>query len=92
MEKMVVGSIITAVTLAGSGWGAHEYLSNTYAPVGMVQVSGAKADYVLDIQLENLVRQAAFLESKSNKTPDEINQLNYLRKQIEDARRVRSGK
>jgi len=90
MDKIVIGSVLTAATLAGGGWGAHEYLSQNYAPADKVYVVGAKADYILDIQLENLVRQVAVLEQKKNKTAEEINQLNYLRKQVEDARKVRA--
>lgn len=89
MDKVVIGSILTAASLAGGGWGAHVYLAENYAPVEKVQIAGAKADYVLDMQLENLVRQAAYLEQKQKKTQEELNQLNYIRKQIEDARKVR---
>lgn len=90
MDKIVIGSIITAATLAGGGWGAHEYLSENFASAESVKVAGAKADYIIDIQQENIVKQIANLERKQNKTAEELNQLDYLRNLLNDMRKVRS--
>jgi len=85
----IVGTLVTG--LAFGGWAARDYLDD-FASKGEVQVAAAKADYVLDRQMEDLVRQIAWLERKPNKTQEEFNQLKYLRRLLENMRKVRSGK
>jgi len=87
----MVASLLTAGTIAGAGWSAHDYLTDSFASKETMMVVGVKADYLLDLQTENLVRQVAHLENKKNKTPDEIEHLRYLRQQIETLRKTRAG-
>lgn len=92
-EKLVSGLLATLVTgLAFGGWHLHSYVTEELASKDEVQVAGAKADYVLDRQIEATVKQIAFLEQKTVLTPAELKQLEYLRKQLEIMREVRRGK
>ena len=86
----ILGTVIT--TLAFGGWTVKDYVDTELASKGEVQVAGLKADFVLDQQMAALIAQIAYLERKGKKTQDEINQLNYLRRQLEIMRKVRSGK
>ena len=90
--KVGIGAFALVSTLAGGGWGAHEYVTNNLASKEAVEVVENKADYVLDQQMAALIAQIAYLEQKKNKTADEINQLNYLRKQLDSMRKVRSAR
>jgi len=77
-----------AMAVGGAGFGAHEYLFNTFAE----KVAGAKVDFVLDRQMSAVSAEIGYLERKPNKTTGEIEQLRWLREQLEQMRRVRSGK
>lgn len=92
MNTPIIASLLTAASIAGAGWGAHTYLTDTYAERADVNLAGAKADFVLDRQMAALIAEIAYLERKPNKTPGEIEQLRWLREQLELMRRVRSGK
>ena len=92
MNATIIASMLSAASIAGAGWGAHVYLSDTYAERGQVQLAGAKADFVLDRQMAAIIAEIAYLERKPNKTPGEIEQLRYLREQLDQMRRVRMGK
>lgn len=98
MTKIVAAYLALAATLAGAGWGTHEYLSGNYQPrgdyarKGDVQLAGAKADFVIDRQMASIITEIAYLQRKKNKTQDELEQLRWLRKQLEEMRRVRSGR
>ena len=86
----IFGTVVT--TLALGGWAARDYVDNNLASKDEVVVAGVKADFVIDQQMAALIAQISYLERKQRKTQDEINQLNYLRQQLETMRRVRSGK
>ena len=92
MMNAYVTGILSLAAVAGSGWGAHEYLHDTFAPREVVLVAGAKADYLIQVQEESLVRQIADLERRPRLTSTEREHLNNLRKQLEEIRRVRRGK
>ena len=81
----------TVMALALGGWSAHGFVQSL-ATKEEVLLAGGKADYVLDRQIEALVAQIAQLERKVNLTPSELNQLNYLRGQLDRMRKVRDGK
>jgi hypothetical protein len=90
--KLLSSLAAGAVAIAGAGWGAHSYLAETYAERGQVQLAGAKADFVLDRQMAAIIGEISYLERKQNKTPGEIEQLRWLREQLDQMRRVRAGK
>lgn len=92
MNTALLASLGAALSVAGAGWGAHTYLSETYAERGQVQLAGAKADFVLDRQMASLIAEIAYLERKQNKTAAEIEQLRWLREQLDQMRRVRAGR
>jgi hypothetical protein len=92
MNATIIASLVSAASIAGAGWGAHVYLSDTYAERGQVQLAGAKADFVLDRQMAAIISEIAYLERVPNPTPAQLAQLQYLRQQLEQMRRVRAGK
>ena len=92
-EKLLAGLLAIIVSgLAFGGWHLHSFISENLASKEDVQVAEGKADYVLDRQMEATVKQIAFLEKKPNKSPAELQQLDYLRRQLELMRQVRKGK
>ena len=92
MIKLLLTAGGIAATVAGAGWGTHAYLTETFADRGSVQVAEAKADFVLDRQMGALISEIAFLERKRNPTPGELERLRFLRSQLDQMRRVRTGK
>jgi methionine-rich copper-binding protein CopC len=92
MTKEIVAGILGVLSVAGGGFGAHEYLTSTFADKESVELAGAQVQFVLDEQIASLVSQIAVLEKKRNKSPEEINQLDYLRKRLEHVRAVQRGK
>lgn len=86
----ILGSVIMA--LAFGGWAARDFVDTKLASKDQVVVVGLKADFVIDQQMAAVIGQIAYLERKPRKTQDEINQLNYLRQQLDIMRKVRSGK
>lgn len=88
----MVKILTAAATVAAFGWGAHEYVSATYASSTDVVVAQAQIQFILDRQISALVREIAYLERKKNKTAEEWDQLRLLRQQLQELRRVRAGK
>ena len=86
----LVGTAVAG--LAFGGWAARDYIDERLASKEAVIVAGAKADFVLDRQMEAVIAQIAYLERKPKLTPVEVNQLNYLRQQLQEMRRVRAAK
>jgi hypothetical protein len=92
-EKLLMGLLGTLVAgLAFGGWHLNGYIATNLASKNEVRAVTAKADILMDQRIEALVGQIAFLERKSNKTLEELNQLEYLRKQLEIMRDVQRGK
>jgi len=90
---------VVVLGLAGGGWGAHTFVSEKLASkediavhTQDIEVAGGKADYVLDRQMESVIKQISFLERKRDMTPSEVEQLRYLREQLKIMRQVRAGK
>jgi hypothetical protein len=93
LTKELVGIVFAAAgATGGAGWGAHEYLTSTFADKESVELAGAQVQFVLDQQIESIVSQIAVLERKRNKSTEEINHLDYLRKRLEHVRAVQRGK
>lgn len=93
LTKELAGIVVTAALgTGGAGWGAHEYLTSRFADKESVELAGAQVQFVLDEQIASLVSQIAVLERKRNKSPEEINHLDYLRKRLEHVRAVQRGK
>lgn len=91
MNLTTVISLSTLVTAIGGGgfWFATEL--NTKADHSEVQVVSAKADYALDKQIEYILAQINKLVAKKNKTPDDFEQLRYLREELKRLREIRRG-
>lgn len=90
--KLVAWLAAGSFSVGTVGWGAHEYLHDTFAERGAVLVAGAKADFVIDRQMAATASEIGYLERKQNKTQDDRDRLRYLREQYEQMRRVRSGR
>ena len=86
----LVGTLVLGTV--GGGWYARDYIDTRLASKEEVQLAGNKADFVLDQQMAALIGQIGYLERKATKTAGERQQLDYLRKQLEHMRNVRSGK
>lgn len=86
----LIGILVTS--LAFAGWHVRDYIDAKLATKEEVILAGAKADYVIDRQMEAIIAQIAYLERKGRLTPGEVNQLNYLRQQLMELRRVRAAK
>lgn len=86
----IFGMLVTGLALGG--WGAHEYLYSKFAGKEEVLLAGAKADFVLDRQMESIINELAYLERKTNLTNAELVRLQYLRVQLEQMRKVRTGR
>jgi len=84
--------LVTAATLAAAGWGGHEYMTEKYAGRDDVKVAMLQSQFVLDLQIELIVKKIARLESLPSLTPTEIEELRYLRGQLAIMRRVRAGR
>ena len=57
-----------------------------------IEAVEAKANSSLDKQMEQQIRQINNLEQKKNKTPDDVEQLRYMREQLKADRELRSIK
>ena len=86
----ILGTVVTG--LAFGGWAARDYIEERLASKEDVVVAGVKADYALDQQMAALIAQISYLERKKNKSAEEINQLDYLRNQLQIMRNIRKGK
>lgn len=92
-EALLWGILATVVTsLAFGGWTVRDFVSEKLASKDDVIIAQAKADFVLDRQMEAIIGQIAYLERKAFRTPTEQQQLNFLREQLAQMRRVRAGK
>lgn len=86
----LLGLAITG--MSSGGWYANDYIHTKLASKEAVVVAGAKADFVIDKQIESVISQINHIESKKKKTQEDLNQLDYLRKQLEIMRQIRRGK
>lgn len=91
MNLTALSAAIGLVATVGGGgvWFANEL--NAKATHEEVQVVGVQAEYALDKHLEYILSQINRLERKSHKTPDDVEQLRYLREELKRLREVRQG-
>jgi len=92
VTKEIVAGILGLASVAGGGFGAHEWLESRYAKQGAVLVAAGQATYVLDRQMQALLRDINRLEEKKNKTRDDRDTLKYLRETLKEMQEVRKGK
>jgi len=92
MINPIAASVAAAISLAGAGWGAHEYLTTSYAERNFVLVMDQRQQYILELQIERIVKQIAHLERIPIKSPTELEQLRYLREKLSNIRRVQRGR
>lgn len=85
----ILSTSIGIVSAIGAGGYALSEKLGEKATVEQVMVAEGKADYVLDVQMTNQLRQINRLEEKSNKTQDDREQLRYLREDLKEMREVR---
>jgi len=86
MDVKMISAVVTfLITIGSAGWWA----KSTLATKDEVIVADSKGSTALDLQMENLIKQIARLESKPNKTPDELAQLRYWREQLARLRQIR---
>jgi len=82
------GALGIITTLGGGGyWVATELTAK--ADHAEVVAVNAKAEFVMDKQMESMLAQINKLEQKQGKTPDDIEQLRYLRDELKRLRDIR---
>lgn len=64
----------------------------TFAKAAEVRVVENKADFVMDVQIDNLHADIVRLEIKRHKTASERQHLDYLRKKLANMKKVRNVK
>ncbi len=53
-----------------------------------ITITEAKADYILDIQIQSLLAQIQRIQSKPQKTIDDREQVKYLREEVKRIREI----
>jgi len=86
--KIVAGLLGSAVAV---GYGGHVILEEK-ADRQDVVVAGAKVDFIYDKMIESKYEKIITLDKKVNKSPDELEQLRYLRKEVDRLREVKEKK
>jgi len=92
IESVGIKIILAAGSFVAAGWGAHEYLTTSYAERNFVLVMDQRQQYILELQIERIVKQIAHLERIPIKSPTELEQLRYLREKLSNIRRVQRGR
>jgi len=96
MTKEIFAGILGLASVAGGGFGAHEWLESRYAKQDAVLVAGAQLNYVLTRSEAAIVREIAVLEREQERlgklTPTQRDRLVTLREELREAREVRKGK
>ena len=86
--KIAIGLLSSA---AAVGYGGHVLLDEK-ADRQEVVIAGAKVDFIYDKMIESKYEKIVTLDKKVNKTPDELEQLRYLRKEVDRLREVKEKK
>jgi hypothetical protein len=96
MTKEIVAGILGLASVAGGGFGAHEWLESRYAKQDAVLVAGAQVNYIMTRQESAIVREIAILEREQERlgrlTPTQRDRLANLREELREIREVRKGK
>ena len=99
MSLTTIVSTISALTVIGGVAGGGYWFSENVPTKDDIKVvelkveaQDAKTNYLYDTQMESQVKQINRLESKTSKTLDEIEQLRFLREELNTQRKMRSVK
>jgi hypothetical protein len=86
----ILGSVVVA--LAFGGWATANFIHEELASKDAVVVAQVKADHALDLHLQSLMDQKARLQAKQRKSSEDVRQIDYLQREIDRLRQIRSGK
>lgn len=88
MNITTLSTLVSVIAAIGGGgyWVAKEVATHEE-----VQVAESKADFSLDKHQEYILEQINRLELKKQKSPDDLEQLRYLRDELKRLREVRKG-
>jgi peptidoglycan hydrolase CwlO-like protein len=86
--QIIIASIGLVSTVGGGGYWVADTLGDKADKSEVIAVS-LKAEYIMDKQIESLYAQIVKIESKPHKTPDDIQQLQYLREELQRLREIR---
>jgi len=75
-----------------AAFGGFFWLNDTFATRESVVVVQVQTNTLFDKQMEQTLRQINELERKKNKTADDRQHLDYLRKELEGMRQIKKGK
>ena len=75
-------------TIGGGGYWVADTLGDKADKSEVIAVS-LKAEYIMDKQIESLYAQIIRIEQKPHKTPDDLQQLQYLRDELQRLREIR---
>jgi len=95
MILKTIAALVAVGTMVGAGWGANKYLATKdelMLAEAKIERVKAQTDYTMDRQMFAVLRDINRLEEKKNKTPDDLEQLRFLREQLKEMREVRKGK
>ncbi|GMQ79400.1 MAG: hypothetical protein BMS9Abin02_1988 [Anaerolineae bacterium] len=92
--KMMISLVGLVTTLSGAGWWASQTLATNDRvdeAEQQTKLVESKADYSLDIHIQSLMAQIERIRAKVEKSPDDYEQIRYLRGEIARIRRMKSG-
>ena len=94
-----MGMLVAALSLIGTIGGGGYWLANNVPSTddmklaeSKIEAQDAKTNYLYDIQMTRQIKEIDKLESKPNKTREEVEQLRYMREQLNEQRKMRSVK
>lgn len=85
-----IKTLTAVIALIGAIVAPTLYVHNTFAKADELQVAESKANYAMDLQIEELQAQIIRLEAKRNKTADDRDMLKYLREKLERLKKMRN--
>jgi hypothetical protein len=91
MVKVGMAGLTVLSVIAGTVWGASEYVQ-TFATKNEMVAVATQAQTALDLQMEDIMARIANLKAKPKKDQEDYNQIKYLQEQLDRVRRMRSIK
>ena len=92
MNIPIISSAVgLAITLSGGGYWVGTELSSK-ADKSEVLAVNSKADFIMDLQIDSMRTQINKIEAKPAKTPDDREQIRYLRDEVKRLRDIRQQK
>lgn len=85
---LISSAVGLAITLSGGGYWVGTELSSKADKVELLAVN-SKADFIMDKQIESMHSQINKIDAKSIKTPDDREQIRYLRDEVKRLREIR---